>query len=711
MIVDPFVDVGIEHQTVLMQLMAKENIAVEVKHTSTAYFNPKKRVVTLPHKLFFLSKDIADLFSTHEIAHALFSPVQFSDIIKDAAKDFQPNKKKKFFVSSVMVFEDERIERLIKAEFKGLYPIFYRAYKDLFYEKDFFKMKDRVENGFIEVDLLTRANLFFKAGESVHVEFTQHEQDEIQKALNNRTFEDVISFCKKFTEMFYGNDKISGVDLTSEDSENANNQESDDQGFNERELQEQESGEQEQEQESGDQELGDNIDYQHHTDFDDFLDDIKEQQIISVKLPDPKFSKHLIISSKVLTESRVKHTKLKTVNKKKIDQIRSNARIMANEFQSKKAALQFSKMKVSNLGDINTNRLSQYRISDDIFKTKEIVNNVQSHGIVVFVDYSGSMQNIIGAVRSQMLQIAEFCNLTNIPFEIFAFSDAQLARKTVETNIRQSKNLKGLAYQEHFRSHALLNLLSSKMTRSEYKKSFDSLSKMISPSSTRYDSWKDMESLSQTPLSRTKFDSIGIVQDFKKENPGLQKVHCIFITDGATSSRILPYIPLNGTNTSNLSVEIGDKTLAFKFPGNKTSSHQFGYTALPDDYFLYHLFKKNHPNVNLINLFLTNETIEFKHYRKANSNQFLNSPDSNKATFYEKEFTKFGIVKIEENDIFDSEFVINSNIVNNTRFGSIFDNSKMTYTNSEDLLVDFEDSLVSKKQQNIIARKIAEFLS
>jgi hypothetical protein len=297
-----------------------------------------------------------------------------------------------------------------------------------------------------------------------------------------------------------------------------------------------------------------------------------------------------------------------------------------------------------------------------------------------------------------MLQIAEFCNLSDIPFEIFAFSDHPEAIRIVRQRHHQT--------HVHFKTHALLNLLSSSMTRKEYKDAFESIGGNLSRGRSYESFHTSIEALNQTPLAAAKFDSIGIVQDFKNKYPQIQKVHCIFITDGAASDRIIPKYTRDG---SPYVVSVGNKKLSYRFPKNPMF-YQYGYNSTPSDHFLYHLFKKFHPDVGFSNLFLSSKHLGTSSGYSISS--FWSGLPDNKRKKYVNDYNKYGMFRVDENDIFDNEFIINANILGSSKgMTSAFDSSKSIYSDEDDLFDDFETSLIYKKQRNNISRKIAEFLS
>ena len=95
----------IDSKSLLAKLMATENLTVEQRKVSTAYFDTKNRVLVVP----ILNNDIPahtyDLFMGHEVGHALWTPESMSD---DSEKLNVP-------FGLVNIVEDSRIERKIKS--------------------------------------------------------------------------------------------------------------------------------------------------------------------------------------------------------------------------------------------------------------------------------------------------------------------------------------------------------------------------------------------------------------------------------------------------------------------------------------------------------------------------------------------------------------------------------------------------------------------
>ena len=92
----------------LAKLLATENLTVEHRRVSAAYFDVDKRVLCLPIWKT-ASNTVYDLLVGHEVGHALYTPNE----------DFSGAKK-----SFVNVLEDARIERMMKVTYPGLRQVF-----------------------------------------------------------------------------------------------------------------------------------------------------------------------------------------------------------------------------------------------------------------------------------------------------------------------------------------------------------------------------------------------------------------------------------------------------------------------------------------------------------------------------------------------------------------------------------------------------------
>jgi hypothetical protein len=144
---------------------------------------------------------------------------------------------------------------------------------------------------------------------------------------------------------------------------------------------------------------------------------------------------------------------------------------LVKEFELKKNAEQLARASVSKTGELCMEKIWSYKLREDLFKRVTKIPNGKNHGMVMFLDWSGSMTSNITYTIEQILVLGDFCKKVNIPFEVFAFSDNPrlLDFKKIskeEMSNRFSKNTKdiGLNPQVH-----LLNFLSSQMSKNSYR--------------------------------------------------------------------------------------------------------------------------------------------------------------------------------------------------------------------------------------------------
>ena len=164
-----------------------------------------------------------------------------------------------------------------------------------------------------------------------------------------------------------------------------------------------------------------------------------------------------------------------------------------------------------------------------------------NHGMVMVLDWSGSMQDNIKGTVEQLFQLIMFCRRIKIPFEVFAFTNGYY-RDYDDDDDGYNVAIEKAKYGEIIINYttSLLNFFSSKMTPAEEEKMmhyvwmmakrFSALMKIgalqvCQSGSTEY-------TLAQTPLN----DSIIIMMDFLskyKKSTRVQKLNTIFLTDGS----------------------------------------------------------------------------------------------------------------------------------------------------------------------------------
>ena len=169
-------------KSILAKLLASENITVEHRKTSTAYFDTLNRVMVLP-MWGNMTSELYDLLLGHETGHALYTPNEgWHDNLKD--------KTKKGFKTYLNVIEDVRIEKKIQEKFPGLKSSFRKGYSDLM-AKDFFGVNERGEE-IEELPLIDRINLHYKIGSYLNVQFSEQEMVYIDLIEKIKSWDDVV---------------------------------------------------------------------------------------------------------------------------------------------------------------------------------------------------------------------------------------------------------------------------------------------------------------------------------------------------------------------------------------------------------------------------------------------------------------------------------------------------------------------------------------
>ena len=199
--------------------------------------------------------------------------------------------------------------------------------------------------------------------------------------------------------------------------------------------------------------------------------------------------------------------------------------ILVKEFEMRKAAFRTLRATQSNCGSINVNKLHSYKYDDNIFMRVTNLADAQSHGMVMLIDYSGSMQRIIGQVIIQALNLAMFCKRVNIPFDIYGFTGGES-----EYSYTDPRNF---APGEIINSHKIriFHLLSSSFNKTEYEEAYKEL---FALSKISYYLFSKVESLGSTPLNAALLGFKHIFSDFKSKY-GVQKLNFIVLSDGASS--------------------------------------------------------------------------------------------------------------------------------------------------------------------------------
>ncbi len=210
--------------------------------------------------------------------------------------------------------------------------------------------------------------------------------------------------------------------------------------------------------------------------------------------------------------------------------------LLVKEFEMRKAAKAYKRIKLSDSGDIDTKKLPFYRLTDDIFKKMMKVKSGKSHGLVLVMDKSGSMSQHIRGAMEQILILSMFCRKVNIPFIAFTFTNTAGSAhrhdfKLDETN----RKLLPFSTQENdlcMNDIDLREILNSTMNSAKFTQSV--INQLVVSQGLGYDKKFDIpyyEGMGGTPLNEALVGIRDVVNMFRKKH-NLDIVNTILIHDG-----------------------------------------------------------------------------------------------------------------------------------------------------------------------------------
>ena len=211
---------------------------------------------------------------------------------------------------------------------------------------------------------------------------------------------------------------------------------------------------------------------------------------------------------------------------------------MVKEFEMKKSADAYARAATSKTGTLDMGKLHTYKYNEDLFRKVTTLPGATNHGMVMILDWSGSMGDNLKSTMIQTMNLVWFCRRAKIPFRVLAFSDA-VRRLYVNENPQSFKS--GDIILRDFR---FLEYFSSDMTLAEETKMFHNILMMIERYSRSYRDWSEMGypynepeliRMGGTPLNDAIIVAMDLVEKFKVD-ADVQKIHTVFLTDGASNS-------------------------------------------------------------------------------------------------------------------------------------------------------------------------------
>jgi len=525
-----------EIKSQLAKLLATEDLMVEHKKVETACFNVHTRVLTLP-MWEKASNEVYDMLVGHEVGHALYTPDE--NWIKD----------RKIPPQFVNIVEDVRIEKLMKRRYAGISKTFYRGYKELS-DEDFFCIESEDVS---KMNLADRVNLYFKIGSFCDISFREYDEMPIVRMIDGcETFEDVLlaaevlyKFCKKEQPEQPKTDIPHNQNGEEGESENPSGKQSEQQsGYSDPENQTKEGSSEESEVSNSFGNTGGDEGEPEVKTMDNLEESLKdlidEMGTETAYYEIPKINvENIIISNEEIHQKcdetwaetsdelfewvDVKYNEFKRSTQKEVN-------YLVKEFECRKSADSYARATTSRTGILDTGKLHTYRYNEDLFKKVSIIPDGKNHGLVFVLDWSGSMADVMLDTVKQLFNLVWFCKKTNIPFDVYAFTNDYPNQKYIDDPKSCSEYRLGVF--SIGRMFSLMNILTSKTNSRELEKQMKNIFRIVY--SFRIYATYHIPigmGLSGTPLNESLMCLHQILPKFKKENK-LQKVQCVILTDG-----------------------------------------------------------------------------------------------------------------------------------------------------------------------------------
>ena len=601
--------INLDVKSNLAKLLATENITIQHNNVKTASFDVKNRVLTLP--IFKeKSGDVYDMLIAHECAHALWTPYEewqginndelrsyvnviedcridkliqakYPGVVKNYMNGFDILEKQNFFgISGKDINKDFMIIDKINLRSKSLNRLpFMFAPKD----NEWLAKVDAVKT-FDDVVALAKEMLDWQKEQVEQMsKLPDFHLKAVVKNYDLADDEDIDDFGDEPDDFEGGNGDNSDADQNSDDADEKNdfNNFGDEKADDEKDSNK--DGQGSQSDDNTDEKEENKGDATHHAkgaggddkprllkaltddsfkqNTDKLLDDSNKGYVYG-KIPTPNFKDGSALTSykewlKDMNNYRIKQrqyvniakydTYLDTQYKKFMNENKKTVMYLVKEFEMKKSAQAYKRASQDKTGIIDPLKLPSYKYSDDIFKKLTIIPDGKNHGMMMLLDWSGSMADCLFDTVKQLINLVEFCRKVNIPYEVYFFTSE---RKNMysddgeKTRTSWSKNSGEFLFEDF----NMVNCVSHRMTKKVGDQAMKMLFHMGMYFDNRYtrryvpseDYYAQSETwgipsayyLGNTPLNESLVYINTLLPMFKKKYD-IEKMTFITLTDGA----------------------------------------------------------------------------------------------------------------------------------------------------------------------------------
>jgi hypothetical protein len=164
--------------------------------------------------------------------------------------------------------------------------------------------------------------------------------------------------------------------------------------------------------------------------------------------------------------------------------------------------------------------------------------DAKNHGMIMLIDYSGSMASTLPQVLDQLIHLVTFCKSVNIPFDVYAFTTTW---KSDPISLYKAKD-----GEIDFDDISMPQLISSSLSKAHYEEALQQLYIRKITCAARYsydyDKWYSddaviapEEDFGGTPLNAALVTSHHLVKQFVKKH-GVQKMNLVVLSDGDSNA-------------------------------------------------------------------------------------------------------------------------------------------------------------------------------
>ena len=689
---------NIDSKSQLAKLLATENITVQQNNVKTASFDVVNRILTLP--IFKTeSKDVTDMLVAHECAHALFTPTNGWKRIADDDE----------LRSYVNVLEDCRIDAKIQKKYPGVINNYLNGF-EILNRQNFFGLKDKDYDK--DLMFIDKINIFYKSSKKLHFNFSNTDNLWLKQVDSLKTFNDVVKLAKKLLEWqkkevkklkklpeFDNHVLVENYNLKNKENDSKDSKDIDGDGNKDdnkdnesKDKQDGEEGKTESESKQDKPAVGDKTAKDENASgggpvgsggdtpltsiTNNWFEGHKEKLLDTNtsyyyrSIPDPILSKVIHSNKDFVKDMKQsfindKNTArnympyLKKEYKKFMNESKKTIMYLVKEFEMKKAATAYKRSTQDKTGVIDPLKLHSYKFNEDIFKRLTILPDAKNHGMMMLLDWSGSMCDTIFKTVQQTIQLVSFCQKTNIPFELYFFSSEM--DKDDDRSYKRSYNFNYKPGDMGIDKITLVNVASHKLKKQKLDESLMYLYHLAMYYDSRY-SWRtnylsgeykpdsvgipSQYYLGSTPLNEALIVMLKLVPLFKNKYK-IEKMNLITLTDGGGNygcSDTMAYDPetkkMIGTHPEN---QGNTDVMIYKKKYHSVKDEYYGYRSTGITGTILNMLRKYH-GITTIGFYLVKRIRRWEtdmYFRPQHINDY-----SKREEIYQKNRSKFNKEKV-----------------------------------------------------------------